>query len=295
MTHKIYVDDTQREIIKHGDIDFPITMYHHSMWEFSPPYVIWHWHNECEIGLLLNGKMQLECVSSRPVISAPSCYYINRNYLHSMKPVVGAECEFISVIFNPVIISGTPYNAIHNKYVMPIINRENLEPMFFEGNTQNAKELIDKILRLYEEWKNPRFGSELKIRGILSEIWLQLAQLVKLNTPDTASQFQYIKPILTYIQENYSLPLTLADIAAHVGISERTLTRCFKNCLGISVIDYLTEYRVRIAAQKLSESACPATDICFDCGFNDLSYFGKIFKRITGLTPMEYRKKTRQF
>ena len=85
-------------------------------------------------------------------------------------------------------------------------------------------------------------------------------------------------------------PVTLAEMAQSAGITERTCDPCAKRQIGITSFEYLTEYRVKMAAELPIGMDDPVTDICFAKGFNDTSYFSKTFKKLTGYTPGGFRK-----
>ena len=102
---------------------------------------------------------------------------------------------------------------------------------------------------------------------------------------------QRIKGMLDFIQKNYSNELTLKEIGEAVFIGERETLRCFARTIGISPIEYLKKYRVKVAANLLTTTDLPVTEICIQCGFNSPSYFSKSFQRVFNVTPREYRKK----
>lgn len=90
--------------------------------------------------------------------------------------------------------------------------------------------------------------------------------------------------------KNYSEDISLADIAKEAFIGEREALRCFARTIGISPIEYLLKYRIYTAAEMLRNSEQPIAEICLQTGFNSPSYFSKVFCRMLGTTPREYRK-----
>lgn len=75
--------------------------------------------------------------------------------------------------------------------------------------------------------------------------------------------------------------------------SRSYLTRIFKETTGITVVQYLTVVRIRQAARLLRETDSPITEIADLCGFGNVTYFEKVFHRIRGMTPRQYRKNNR--
>ena len=104
--------------------------------------------------------------------------------------------------------------------------------------------------------------------------------------------FSYaIKKMMQFIHEHYADKITLGDIAISTNISTRECSRCFQRCIKISPINYLNEHRIRMAAQMLLQTDKNIITISENCGFSSSSYFSKLFQKIMGCTPKNYRKK----
>jgi AraC-like DNA-binding protein len=100
-----------------------------------------------------------------------------------------------------------------------------------------------------------------------------------------------VKRALAYIHQNYALPLSREEIARAVGVSERYLSEIFKQEMGISPWDVLNRLRIQRACELLKTSDTSITEIAFQVGFSDSSYFGRVFSKQMGLSPKTYRQK----
>lgn len=105
---------------------------------------------------------------------------------------------------------------------------------------------------------------------------------------DTPKMSQ-LKPAIEYMQYNYSEPLTLADIAKTAHLSVSRLGHLFREQMGITVVDYLTHLRINHAKRLLLSTEHNCTRIGYDVGYNNQSYFTRVFKQITGVTPRQFR------
>ena len=83
--------------------------------------------------------------------------------------------------------------------------------------------------------------------------------------------------------------ITLEQIANIASMSKGSFCSFFKKNTRVSFVNYLSQYRIEIAAQLLREDNRPIANICFDVGFNDIPHFNRIFKRILGVSPSKYR------
>lgn len=92
-----------------------------------------------------------------------------------------------------------------------------------------------------------------------------------------------------YIKTNYSKSITLEDVAREINVSPQYLSKLFKEETGENFIDYLTGIRIRIAKSLLEGDEMSIKEICYSIGYSDPNYFSRIFKKIVGSTPTEYK------
>lgn len=111
-----------------------------------------------------------------------------------------------------------------------------------------------------------------------------------ISNSDTPGIYHKVHEIALYLQTHSSDPGSLDEIAAHFYISRPYLTRIFKSVTGFTVVEYLTVCRIRKAKVLLRETAMAITDIADSTGFGNITYFERVFKKMTQLTPLQYRK-----
>jgi AraC-like DNA-binding protein len=99
-----------------------------------------------------------------------------------------------------------------------------------------------------------------------------------------------VRKAMAYIHSHYADPLTREELARFVGMSDDYLTYCFRQELGMTPIDYLNRYRVLQAQRLLRETNQSITTIALEVGFSSSSYFSRMFRRLTGRSPDEYRR-----
>jgi two-component system response regulator YesN len=104
-----------------------------------------------------------------------------------------------------------------------------------------------------------------------------------------ARKVSQIRPAINYIDANYNKPVTLADVARASHLSVSRLAHIFKEQMGITIIDYLTSVRIERAKELLLATDQNCTEICFEVGYNNQSYFTRSFKGFVGMTPRQFR------
>ncbi len=95
--------------------------------------------------------------------------------------------------------------------------------------------------------------------------------------------------IFRYIQENYKYDISMQELAKAMNYSEAYFCKLFKQCFSKNFTSYLTEYRVKEAKRMLEQPTVNVKDVGKAVGYMDSNYFARVFKRITGQTPTEYR------
>lgn len=102
--------------------------------------------------------------------------------------------------------------------------------------------------------------------------------------------YQKVHDVALYLQNHLAESCSLDELSAHFFISRSRLTRMFKSVTGFTINEYLTVYRVRSAKTLLDKTDLSITEISLRVGFGNITYFERVFKRLTGMTPMQYKK-----
>ena len=98
---------------------------------------------------------------------------------------------------------------------------------------------------------------------------------------------------LEHIQSHFFEASTIDDAAAQAGMSRRRFTQLFREATGTSWLDYVQQRRIAHARRLLVESTTPITSIAFECGFQDVSTFYRVFHRVVGCAPGQFRERHR--
>lgn len=99
--------------------------------------------------------------------------------------------------------------------------------------------------------------------------------------------------MMAFLEKNYTRSIGVADCAAHFGVSRSTISHRFAEATGQSLPNWLTGIRLRHARALLAETSLEILDIAMECGFNDSSWFSKIFRQAEGVSPSEWRSRTK--
>jgi AraC-like DNA-binding protein len=110
--------------------------------------------------------------------------------------------------------------------------------------------------------------------------------------PHTVKEQDRLKNIYSFLDQNYQRKIEIAEVAELSSLTKEAFCRYFKKMTRLTFTEFVNHYRIDKAKQLLRQDN-NITETCFECGFESVSYFNKVFKRITGENPMAFKKRTR--
>ncbi len=284
-----FMDENQVEQIEGMTTEYPYCMHRRDLTDFIVP---WHWHEELELGYIQEGASKIITVGAEYIVHQGDGFFINSNVMDMKENAVpGKRVLEINHIFHPVFLSGHFRSRFQRKYLDPVVNNRQIEVYVIRRGQEISDKILANLGRLKE--LQARENMEFQTRNILSETWLLLLEEIRENFEKNKKvkfeQPDRIRNMLSFIHNHYREKVTVAQIGDAVGLSEREVMRSFRKSLNQSPIEYLISYRLNEAKKMLLNSELSITEICFQCGFYDSSYFGKVFRKAFGLTPREFR------
>ena len=162
--------------------------------------------------------------------------------------------------------------------------------IFCSERGEELKKLVVRMLKNYTITATDQFLLE-------GSLYLFLSILAEDTARSPAQEHgvdnMYIKKALGYIQDNYGHSIRVADIAEYVCINRSYLYTLFREHVGSSPQEYLSDYRLARAEEFLKGMELSVESVDYSCGYRDPAAFGRAFKEKNGITPLQYRKKYR--
>ena len=161
------------------------------------------------------------------------------------------------------------------------------------------QDFVERLLAkmLYEE-QSPLNHRKLYQKLLLAELLIFIDRLEiprqRENLGDLSSVHGKAHRIARFIRENYNRPLSLASISEQFYISPWYLSRIFRQATGMRLMEYLNNVRIKEAQSLLRDSPMTVAEIAAHVGYGSQTHFGRIFRRIMGNSPLEYRKQSRR-
>lgn len=279
MKHADYIE--QR---RHGSHDFPFAYYF--LEPSGPRYIMQpHWHKEFEILRVLEGQITIHLNNTQYLLKSGDILLIEGGCLHTGEP---QQCIYECVVFDPGMLKRQQNDTLE-KYISPIIYSKVYVKNLIDSSDVEIATMVSDLFQAIRK-KAPYF--ELEIYGILLRLIAQLYEkkyIVRSTKSVHSRQSQTIITLIDWIEKNLAEPIDLNQLSKISGLSPKYLCRVFREYTSKTLIQYINELRIENACYEISVNNKNITEASYACGFNDLSYFCKLFKQHMGITPKEFK------
>jgi AraC family transcriptional regulator, melibiose operon regulatory protein len=290
---QIITDPSQKELKEHGSYQFPVLVSEETLSRYTSGAFLWHWHKEIEFTLVLSGNMFYQVNEDIYYLTEGEALFGNSNTLHTGRMDKNKDCRYLSVTFDSKIIYGYEGSLIQNKYINPLQQDINFSSLHFDLSETWHKEVIGHLQKLYEITEQDDCYRELDTQLLLLKLWRILVSNRPHRVKETKKfeelNVRRIKQILSYVENNYTVKIELEDIARHINLCKSECCRLFKRYMGISLFEYIIEYRIEKSLLYITDSDISITETALSVGFSDPNYYSKVFHKLKGCSPTKYR------
>ena len=252
-----------------------------------------HWHEEIELLYQLNGRSDIQIDGEKYQIQNKLLTVIDSRQVHSIHTYSDTSMFICVHISKKLIEKYIPDIDLYRIYCIPDDIPDSQFPEYLSVCRQ-----MEALLRLYITDK-PAW--QMESEGIILQV---LAQLIRhfsrksapdeigLSSADRTS-FNRIRDVITYVEEHFREPISLQDIAGHLGLGREYFCRFFKKNMGMSFLRYLNEVRVSHVYRDLEQTDAPIAEIAEKNGFLNQKLFNRTFREVYGCTPSAVRRKSK--
>lgn len=271
-----------KETETRGNRDFPVEAY--PLDASHPRYRMpTHWHAEYEIIQVRMGAFHYEIGQEHGVALPGDLLFVNSGVIHGGIP---ADGEYRCIVFDTMLLKTDAGNACGR--MLAAFHEGDLAVRCKLPADEALQGIVEPLFTLLVE--QPK-GFELLAQGYIYQFFGVVMQSGYYEQSDGSEGKKWVaqlKDAISLIERAYGSQLTLAALAQEAGMSKKYFCHFFKRMTRYSPIEYLNRHRVEMACYKLMSDTHNVTELAYACGFNDLSYFIRVFKRIVGMTPKQY-------
>jgi AraC-like DNA-binding protein len=201
----------------------------------------------------------------------------------------------VNILFMPEVFSGLLDEIKTLPGMADLFEGKLLSPLLSHLSLQDREEMQRIIASLRKEDERKETGWELRSKTLLADMIVMLSRVMNTRFSRQESKNPYLGYALQTveaIEERYTAPLTVRDLAVSLGIGPDHLTRQFRQIMGITPTEYLRRRRFARALELLRKQR-PITEVYQASGFRSINYFSREFKALFKMTPSEFRRQAR--
>jgi len=276
------------KVIPAADASFDIR--HEVAPQFGSP---WHFHPEFELTLVLKsaglrfvGDSIERFAEGDLVLIGPNLPHYWRN--DPIRDQKQSEAEAIILRFSESCLGTEFFNLPEMQEVQSLLQKAK-RGIKIGGTTR--KQAVTRLKRILRQ---TGFARIIEFLSLLDEL-AAATEIQRLTSPAFAlspdpAESERMNKVYAYLMEHYTQPIRLEDVAAVANMNATAFCRYLLKRTGKTLIGLVNEIRVGYACKLLLAGQPDITEICYSCGFQNLSNFNRCFKKITGVTPSDYRR-----
>lgn len=280
------------------DEDFPFKI---SIRENELVNTILHAHEHLQLSYVMSGSCLHYTVGKEFVLTKGDLLSIPPTLEHQLTARAGMPVKLIQIDFMPHCISenmrdiSLMHHFVDFGYIQPFVSEENVVPKL-QFAAQNQIQLEQMIENLMTEWTAKEDNYRLAIKAELLKLLVAIGRHYtrrkdgKGDQPKTAYHREDFYKAVQYIDDHFDEELKLEDLAAMSHMAPSYFSSIMKLLTGQSYMEYLTALRIKRAAELLRTTNLSIIEISMRAGYNHLGHFTKMFKKMTGVTPGEFRR-----
>lgn len=278
-----------REKKVRGTADFPLSRYRFVR---KNRQVALHWHPEIEILYVADGEMSVQIAEENYILKTGDIFFVNPEELHAMT-MFEEVVDYHVIVFETSMFQYQRNLFLEQDFTMPLLNGAIALPRSLREGQKGYEKIAPIIRRIFfddAESKVMTYADVVMLFCCLLEEEL----LVKVWKTSGERHMEVIKQCIGYMEKNCGQKITLGELADLVHMSPNYFTTYFKKYTGTSPFAQLNFIRVKTAEKMLLKTDEPIVNVAGECGFENVSFFIRKFKDITGETPAAYRKRRNQ-
>jgi len=209
------------------------------------------------------------------------CFLVPPKVLLTYRPDPAHPWDYYFVAFNGQKIDEYLSRIGLNKQV-PILD------------SKGAESVLEECFQFILDAENyPKSKDLHAISGFyaLLSVMCELNEGPQVQKEKCNKQWQYVREAIDFIEKNYTEPITVEEVSRYVGINRKYLTKLFNDLVSDSPKSYLMHYRMEKACELLKETTLSIKEISHSVGYQDALVFSKVFKKMVGTCPREYRNR----
>lgn len=276
------------EVLHYDNPDFQVQFKKN----FIPANVVFydlamHWHDDIEFIYIISGSAFYQMGDKKVKMNAGEGIFVNSRQMHLLLSD-SCDCTLYCLMFHPMILCSSHF--ISETFVTPVIENDRVPYIMLRNNVSWHQKILQDIADMEKYTEQP--GGQLEVMKYIYDIWNLIYQNTSLPSKEERIRnrdLAAVKKMTNYIQTHYQHKITLQDICAAGNVGKTKCNALFATYINLTPMEYVKNYRIEKSSELLNNTDLTITEIAYEVGFGEASYFSKIFGQQIGCTPQQYR------
>lgn len=292
-----------RETTPHGNALFPFMLYDISSNPAFEERIGCHWHEEIEFLVITKGEGSIQLDGRMYPVKENDICLIPSNQLHFLTCPEQKPLDFFAIVFHPDFLRSVSGDTIQKKYLEPLFSGSaDCSLLHADATLQLSRPQTDaawelSLLQCLNQIRQAFHAKEHAYELFIKVRLLEAFHLLATHTvPDispvensSAHQIVLAKSMMEYFRANYDSEITLSQLEKTFHLSKGHICRLFKTMTHMTPFSYLNYYRIQQSVEFLEHSDDEISLIATKCGFNNISYYNRTFRKYMHMTPSAFR------
>ncbi|MDD3224528.1 MAG: AraC family transcriptional regulator [Clostridium sp.] len=249
-----------------------------------------HWHEDLQILYFTSGKGLLRCNKECFTVNEGDIVNINSREMHYIESL-DDKFNFCVIRVNLPFLFSDEVDSCQTKYLAPLAENH----ILFKNLIKNDSEVLNCVKTIIKEYLKKDIGYELAVkahlynlivlflRNYIDELITEKERTLRINN------FKRFYKVFQYIDDNYDKKIGNEVLSNIANISTCYFCRMFKEITGKTTTEYVNGIRLKKSIELLKTGNMNITEIAINCGFNDVNYFSRVFKRKYSVSPTKFK------
>lgn len=279
-----------KEHRRHSTADKPFSYYISNIPEYFPNAPM-HWHKEFELNVILEGEGDFVTCDIHFTAYKGDIVLTPPDMLHAVYQHDDKRCVYDTLDLDGSMLGSRDNDRAADAFIAPLI----LGAYSIETHITPEHCYYSELLTTAENMISAAKGDtpllDMLIKSELLRFMFLLYESGSISRNGFVKKSSLMRPAIEYINEHFTEPLTIDQLAGVVHLSKSYFMGAFKRETGVGAMEYIAQLRLKLARELLRDTDKSVADIAFECGYHNLSNFNRQFRSAGGCSPKEYRSR----
>ncbi|MBR4555302.1 MAG: helix-turn-helix transcriptional regulator [Ruminococcus sp.] len=284
--------DQLKERRQHSTSAKPFSYYISNIPDYFPNVPL-HWHKEFELNVILEGAGDFITEDKHFTARKGDIVLTTPDMLHAVYQHGDEHCIYDTLDLDSSMLGSRDNGRVTDEFILPLLTGAYDLDTHITPAHYYYSELLTTAENMISAAKGDSPLLDMLIKSEMQRFIFLLYESGSISRKGSSvRKSSLMRPVIEYINEHFTEPLTVEQLAGVVHLSKSYFMGSFKKETGVGAVEYITQLRLKLARELLKSTEKSVSDIAFECGYHNLSNFNRQFRSACGSSPREFRSRS---